>query len=363
MKILWTGDVHIRLKDDPRYTKDLLSALRFILEQCEVNKPDLLVITGDLFETKHPTTAEMSLATKIFRRVLDLGAEIIFFPGNHDNPANEDLYHNLKPLENLGVKGLHIIEEPGLYSIKGFDALILPYVYQNRTEAMQTVKAAHDAYTGDKLYFLGHFWVDGYLEVIPPSSEFIVPLNYLQELTKCKMFLLGHIHNAGNVAPGVYYCGSPYRTTWGDFSQTKYIYLITDGIVQPIVTPVYPIRIVQFGGNVQEMMNITNTMVKIVADQLPVEKLPELHQLQKDLESRGNYVKVDLKLHGVQLGENPDQDSPLTLDVFLDDYVKKNNLVPQQALITELCNQIVSGQITEDTHFSRIKELGLVEEE
>lgn len=85
IKIAHISDIHMRnyqYMDEMEFTFDRL------YESLEVEKPDIVVITGDTFHSKiTPTHEYFNMAINFFRRLSDLYT-VIVIPGNHDAALN-----------------------------------------------------------------------------------------------------------------------------------------------------------------------------------------------------------------------------------------------------------------------------------
>jgi exonuclease SbcD len=63
---------------------DYLKAFKQAVEKILDLKVDLLIHTGDLFETFHPDVETLSEVISVFRKIKDSGIPVVAIPGNHD---------------------------------------------------------------------------------------------------------------------------------------------------------------------------------------------------------------------------------------------------------------------------------------
>ena len=95
MKIGIIGDVHIGAsyslgKTDPETQLnsrllDYANTFNFIIDTFVKNKVSTVILTGDVFESKHPTTAQLNIFSKCLKRATDFGLKVpllfqAFFP-------------------------------------------------------------------------------------------------------------------------------------------------------------------------------------------------------------------------------------------------------------------------------------------
>ena len=91
MKIFHMGDWHIgKLVNGFYMTEDQEYILEELFKVIEKEKPDLLVIAGDLYDRSIPPVQAVELLNKTFEKiVIDLRTPVIAIAGNHD--SNERL--------------------------------------------------------------------------------------------------------------------------------------------------------------------------------------------------------------------------------------------------------------------------------
>ena len=82
MKILHTSDIHLQNIGDERW-----EALRTILDTCKSEKVDVLVISGDLFDSNEKGAHLRVEMRKLFD---DATFRTIILPGNHDATMYSD---------------------------------------------------------------------------------------------------------------------------------------------------------------------------------------------------------------------------------------------------------------------------------
>jgi exonuclease SbcD len=93
MRILHTSDWHVGkvLKGRPR-EKEHTAVLAEIIEIATREKPDLVIVAGDLYDTAAPSSAATRLVTRALSALRRTGARVVAIGGNHDNgPALDAL--------------------------------------------------------------------------------------------------------------------------------------------------------------------------------------------------------------------------------------------------------------------------------
>ena len=93
MRILHTSDWHVGkvLKGRDRH-EEHKAVLAGVIEIARAERPDLVLIAGDLYDTAAPTPAATRLVTRALSALRQTGAQVVAIGGNHDNgPALDAL--------------------------------------------------------------------------------------------------------------------------------------------------------------------------------------------------------------------------------------------------------------------------------
>ena len=105
MKIFHMGDWHIgKMVNGFSMIEEQNYILQELYKQIEIEKPDLLIIAGDLYDRSIPPIQAVELLNESFSRIiLDLKTPIIAIAGNHDGSERVEFGSSL-----LKKSGLHI---------------------------------------------------------------------------------------------------------------------------------------------------------------------------------------------------------------------------------------------------------------
>jgi exonuclease SbcD len=93
MKILHTSDWHVGkvLKGQSRM-EEHAAVLGELVDLARAERPDLVLVAGDLFDSTAPTPAATGLVTRALTALRGTGSEVVAVAGNHDNgPALDAL--------------------------------------------------------------------------------------------------------------------------------------------------------------------------------------------------------------------------------------------------------------------------------
>lgn len=243
MKLIHTSDWHLgqQLYGYDR-TEDHLDFFRQLKEICLEEKPDALLVSGDIFDVSSPSAACVRMFTDY---ILELHAalppmKIVITSGNHDSASRIDVNRNLWRAAGIYVMGT-VKRENGEYDFSdniveaGGRGVILALPYVNPT--FMGGSGGEDDAAG--LFFKRGA---GFVEKVNTKGLPVVVMSHLtvtgcdrrghKEVTIGKVdsvsadvfpeifdyVALGHIHKAQNVVEDgrIRYCGSPVAVSFDE---------------------------------------------------------------------------------------------------------------------------------------------------
>lgn len=249
MKFIHTSDWHLGKIFHRMYlTADqefVLGSLKQVLRE---EKPDALIISGDIYDRAIPPVEAIELFSEFTQTVLmEMGIPIIAMAGNHDSPERIHFGSKL-----LGQKDLHIIGR----SDKGYEKIVLeddygqvdfyviPYAdpgYIKYIYAMDHIKSHDDAFreitkkilaeeSDNRKVVMAHAYVQGgsiHSESERPLSIGGTDLVSADHFRDFNYAALGHLHapqRAG--ADYIRYSGSLMKYSTSEATQKKCVYMI-----------------------------------------------------------------------------------------------------------------------------------------
>lgn len=260
MKLLHTSDWHVGkvLKGRSRLDEQI-RALGQVVEVAKQERPDLIVVAGDLYDTASPTADATRVVTRALTALRNTGADVVAIGGNHDNGPALDALRPWAEAAGITLRGA-VSTKPGEHVLKGrtgtgeeWRLVALPFLSQRYAvrasemfdltdaEATQTYadhiarllrSLAGDAFGTDTVNLITtHLTVLGATQgggerEAHTIMGYAVPVTVFPQAAH--YVALGHLHRAQTV-PGpcpVRYSGSPLAIDFGEAENVSSISII-----------------------------------------------------------------------------------------------------------------------------------------
>ncbi|MBG0560049.1 exonuclease SbcCD subunit D [Actinoplanes aureus] len=106
MRILHTSDWHVGkvLKGRNRF-EEHTKVLAQVIEIAQAERPDLVIVAGDLYDTAAPTADATRLVTRALSALRKTGARVVAIGGNHDNGAALDALRPWADAAGIELRG------------------------------------------------------------------------------------------------------------------------------------------------------------------------------------------------------------------------------------------------------------------
>ncbi|SCF30098.1 Exodeoxyribonuclease I subunit D [Micromonospora viridifaciens] len=122
MKILHTSDWHVGkvLKGQSR-ADEHKRVLAQVIEIADAERPDLVIVAGDLYDNAAPTPEATRLVTRALTALRRTGADVVAIGGNHDNGAALDALRPWAEAAGITLRG-SVRDSPAEHVIDGVTA-------------------------------------------------------------------------------------------------------------------------------------------------------------------------------------------------------------------------------------------------
>ncbi|WP_027346056.1 exonuclease SbcCD subunit D [Hamadaea tsunoensis] len=335
MKILHTSDWHVGkvLKGQSR-SDEQLAALFAVIGVAREERPDLIIVAGDLFDTAAPTPEAQKVVYRALAALRQV-AEVIVIAGNHDNGPALDALRVFAETENLHLRG-RVSDKPDDHLITGvtpggepWRCIALPFLSQRyAVRALDmfelTQAEAHSTYADHLARLLSAIAAEGFsdpaavnlvtahLTVVGAAMgggerEAHTILGYAVPTTvfpsNTHYVALGHLHRAQTM-PGacpVRYSGSPIAIDFGEGENEPSVTVVeatadTTALVRAVPLPVTT-RLRTVRGTLEELASLEpgEDWLRVIVQEKPHAGLREKVQemLPRALEIRVDPALLD----------------------------------------------------------------------
>jgi exonuclease SbcD len=329
MRILHTSDWHVGkvLKGQSRMDEHV-AVLKQVVDIARSERPDLVLVAGDLFDTAAPTPDATRVVTRALSALRGTGADVVAIAGNHDNGAALDALRGWADAAGITLRG-SVRDRAADHLIDGTTAggerwrlVALPFLSQryavratemfalSAAEATQTyadhvgrlVAALTSSFDGDAVNLItAHLTVVGGVlgggeRDAHTIQSYAVPATVFP--TGAHYVALGHLHRRQRVLGPcpVHYSGAPLAIDFGEEENTPSVTIVevtanTAAKTRDVpITSATPLRTVR--GTLDELSTVDagSAWLRVYVTEKPRAGLREAVQ---DLLPRALEVRVD----------------------------------------------------------------------
>ena len=106
MRILHTSDWHVgKVLKGRNRNEEHIRVLAQVVEIARAERPDLVIVAGDLYDTAAPTAEATRLVTRALSALRKTGARVVAIGGNHDNGAALDALRPWADAAGIELRG------------------------------------------------------------------------------------------------------------------------------------------------------------------------------------------------------------------------------------------------------------------
>jgi DNA repair protein SbcD/Mre11 len=297
MRILHTSDWHVGkvLKGRTRH-EEHIRVLAEVVEIARAERPDLVIVAGDLYDTGAPTPDSIRVVTRALSALRHTGAQVVAIGGNHDNGPALDALRPWAEAAGIVLRGA-IRDNPDELLITGTTAggerwrlVALPFLSQRyaiRAAEMYELTAAEasQTYADHIARLIGRLsesfvepgavnLLTAHLTVVGASTgggerEAHTVMGYAVPATvfpaHAHYVALGHLHRSQRViGPSpVRYCGSPLAVDFGEEENIPAVSVVDVGTDKAAQVRDVPVR------SAKELRTVRGTLEQLATVQLP----------------------------------------------------------------------------------------------
>ncbi|HEX2973867.1 MAG TPA: exonuclease SbcCD subunit D [Tepidisphaeraceae bacterium] len=254
MKFIHTADWHLgKLVQGVYMTQDQRHVLRQLVQVVEEERPDAVVIAGDLYDRAIPPTEAVELLSELLEElVIRLNTPVLAISGNHDSPDRLDFATRIMEGRGLYLAG-QLRREPKPVVLRDEHGEVhfhlVPYADPAQVRFLledETIRSHDDAARmlaerirsamdpGARHVWVGHAFVTPTGEPADNTSDSERPLAIggaehvqAEHFAPFHYTALGHLHQAHFVASeNIRYAGSPLKYSVSEVNHIKGYYMV-----------------------------------------------------------------------------------------------------------------------------------------
>ncbi|WP_053219472.1 exonuclease SbcCD subunit D [Virgibacillus senegalensis] len=269
MKILHTADWHLgKIVNGVHMTEDQGYMLDRLIGMIDTEKPDVVIIAGDLYDRSVPPKEAVELLNRVLTTIVtELNIPVLAISGNHDSPDRLDFGSSIFRSQRLFIESKlrGDLDPVTLYDEHGpIHFHLIPYIepadarayfqddnIQSHQKAMEAVihhiESSHNM--EERHIFIGHAFLAGGMESESEERLSMIGGSPYVDARLFKDFTyvaLGHLHQPQRViSENIRYSGSLLKYSFSEANQKKSVTLLDidgDGVVEKQFLPLIPKR-------------------------------------------------------------------------------------------------------------------------
>jgi len=230
MRVIHFSDTHLGFADfakiDPELginlrEADVYRAFSQVVEYIRKNPPDIVLHSGDLFETSRPSNRAINFALKEIAKISQMGIPFILISGNHSTPRTRssgsifeafEIFDGLHPVykskyERIAIQNVIFHCIPHMPTEEEMNAAF--EMLSPNPKSKYNVIVSHAGVTAGIHYKMGEF------------NELMIPFSALTKKKNFDYIAMGHYHRHLELTPNAYYSGSTERFSFREANDQK----------------------------------------------------------------------------------------------------------------------------------------------
>lgn len=266
MKLFHLSDLHIGKRvNEFSMIEDQKYILKRILELAEEEKPDGIILAGDIYDKQIPSAEAVQVFDEFITRLAGRAISVFIISGNHDSAErlafggrllnSRGIY--LSPVYEGSVTKIPLKDQYGtvwIHLLPFIRPSTVRHVFENEADLVTDVQTAAETVIRhmeidlkDRNILVAHQFVTGASRCESEDVQ-VGGLDNIDAavFTPFDYTALGHIHSPQNVGTDrVRYCGTPLKYSFSEVDQEKSITVVElekKGTVRTSLLPLKPLR-------------------------------------------------------------------------------------------------------------------------
>ena len=264
MKFLHLSDLHLGKRVNQfSMLEDQTFILKQILAIIDAEKPDAVLIAGDVYDTPQPPVAAVEILDDFLTRLAERKIQTFIISGNHDSPERLSFGARLMKLSGIHIAPVYTgAVEPFMLSDEHGSVAVymLPFIkpavvhsvfpdaeIHSYTDAVKIAIDSMHIDTNVRNVLVAHQFVTGASQA--GSEELVIGgLDNVEShvFNDFDYVALGHIHGAQKAGKdSIRYCGTPLKYSFSEANDEKSVLVVeleNKGTIQTRTIPLKPLH-------------------------------------------------------------------------------------------------------------------------
>jgi len=239
VKFIHLSDLHLGKRvGEFSMLDDQVYILTQIIDMIAAEKPDGVIIAGDIYDKSVPSADAVHLADDFLFRLTELGTRVFAISGNHDSPERIAFASRM-----LGASGLHLspVFDGSVSTITlsdeygELDIFMLPFIKPAHVRRVYDDDSV-ESYTDAVRTAIAHMEIDPSRRNLLITHQFVIGAERSESedisvggsdgvdagvFSPFDFVALGHIHRPQNITDRIRYCGTPLKYSFSEAGHTK----------------------------------------------------------------------------------------------------------------------------------------------
>ena len=217
MKLFHVSDTHLGYSNYAKVAQerglnqreaDFYDSFERFIDICLKEEPDLVLHTGDLFDSVRPSNRAISFAMRQLKRLSEAGIELIAISGNHETPRLKETGSVFRILEHLPSCAFAC--EDRLVRVEKDPLEIICIPHSTEEHFRRNLKALSEFKKEGTRILMMHAGVLGHnVFKTAEANELLIEQSDLDP--NAEYVTLGHYHNHSNISNSCWFAGSTER--------------------------------------------------------------------------------------------------------------------------------------------------------
>ena len=376
MKFMHLSDLHIGKRvNEFSMIEDQKHILSEIITMIKEEKPDGLLLAGDIYDKSIPTIEGVNLFDEFLTTVSSLKTPVYIVSGNHDSAERLNFGGRIMEAQKVYIAGVFqgelkkvtVSDEFGPLNIYLLPfvkpAMVTPYYEEIETyeDAVRAIIEHTKINTEERNVLVAHQFIISGSQTPERSDSELESIGGLDQIDASVFepfdyVALGHLHGAQRIGRDtIRYAGSPLKYSFSEVKQKKSVTMVTlgeKGDVSYELKPLVPIRDMRvIKGPIDELLNPENYTKGNTSDYIQATLTDEGNLVDAIGRMRTvypNIMRLDFENSMTRKNENAktaatDVQKKNPMELFKEFFVAQNNVEmdeKQEEIMTRLLNRL-----------------------